>query len=358
MKDKHLDEYILAFRSIFRDKTQHPAIRRHARHLYICLALDLPTAVTSRNRLCSELSSSELTSCGPNVPLLFEDRLRAALDDFKNSGGDIAKASFTDLLEIVQSTIDTILWDDFPRSSLKGPFCNCHCNERNRSSFPNEWWLCRYLNLDTFEKHWLFPNMLGRPRNLKRARKTFYTEARIEEFRRDVQALRFDRPQLVDLGKPPARRGELKEQSIVFFVPLEEAPHRDQGVPSEERARHVASVMGLLDSFLSKSPKESDNDGIAVIHFKPDEVIDRFYRPTIVDAIHNPAFRPGPSGSKPGVFLHGWTRIQKFGELMADQPLQTEQLGRREIIMPSRREYLPSQRLQLDQILFFNPKGK
>lgn len=345
-----LDEYILMFRDLSSRSDLSEPLRAHARHLYICLALDLPSAIEARSKLLAEAQHKNLESCGPNVPSVFEAKLVERLEHFTSSSGPPEKI-FKTLFEIFSNLVAVFIDSGNPGFNPRDPFCRCDCNEQNRSFSQNGQLFCRYLDLDTFEKHLLFPGKAGPLTVTPNNRRYFYSHSRVSRLSSTPNIFGLQRDQQVLLGRPPTTINGSKTQSVVFLVPYEEAPHR-----TKPDASYIASQLGLPTSLKSASADARKNNGFAVLKFHPDKH-DPLYRPTILDAHEHQAFRPGPPdvSMDSNGFKHGWTRVFKSGELLTDNASIADELGCKEVIMPSRWERFPSEALELETVCFFEP---
>jgi len=342
-----LDEYVLAFRALSRCSELGPEMRDQARHLYIGLALDLPSAIEARHILLEEMQHRKLRDCGPNVPVAFEAKLRENVCSYSPEE-EPPESRLRNLLGLMRQTLCCFIEALNPGFEVRDPFCRCECNISNRSFGWTGNSFFRYIGVNIFEKHILFPGKAGGLPVCVNNRRFFYSRARIERLARTPSLFGLERDNRVLLGRPPDKIEDKTVQSIIFLVPSDCAPHNQN-----MDAIYIASRLGLTDHLTWKNPDERRNQGFAVLKFRPDTQ-DHLYRPTIVDALEHLAFRPGPTDNGDGeLFRHGWTRVFKVGELCGDEPVIADELGCPEVIMPSRSERFPSEALELDAVCFF-----
>lgn len=341
-----LDEYILAFRTLSRCPDLEPTLQAHARHLYICLALDLPSATQARQVLLEEAQHKKLRTCGPNVSEVFEAKLIEKLSTYP-LGAHPPEECLKELTQVLIDLKYTLIDVENPLFSIYDPFCRCACNHRNLSTANGEFFF-RYISLDVFENHILFPGKSGTIAVPIKNRRFFYSRERIERLTQAPSLFGLERDNRIPLGRPPEEIKGKKIQSIVFLVPADSAPHR-----KSNDAKFIASQLGLPDYLKWPQKDDRHNQGFAVLRFHPD-IHDPLYRPTIIDALEHLAFRPGPpdNGNAP-LFRHGWTRVFREGELKDDEATIEDELGCKEVIMPSRGERFPSEALELETVCFF-----
>jgi hypothetical protein len=342
-----LDEYVLTFKRLSRCRQLDPKLRALARHLYVCLALDLPSALDARQELLAEAQHKNLKACGPNVPELFEAKLREKLDTYSPPRdcppGILLKSFYQLLLDLVLSFLEAYN----PGFKIRDPFCLCDCNRRNLSS-SNDGPFYRYVDLNTLEKHLLFPGKAGTLPVTLQNRREFYSKARLSRLAQAPSLFGLERDHRVSLSKPPAVVNGRQIRAVTFLVPSDSAPHK-----SSTDATWIASQLGLPEYLKTQEGQERSNQGIAVLRFHP-AADDLLYRPTIIDALEHFAFRPGPPDDGGiNLFRYGWTRVFNLGELREDDAAITDELGCKEVITPGRSERLPSSALQLEAVCFF-----
>ncbi|MCP4702011.1 MAG: hypothetical protein GY862_34910 [Gammaproteobacteria bacterium] len=334
-----LDEYVLFFGKAGRE-LQGQDLKQAARHLYIGLGLDLPSAVVARDSVLKELTDDKLKDCGLNVPEHFEQKLVHRLNP-ESLPANVDNNTFDAMFQILREVIK-----EFADFHNKGkpeaePFCCIPYNQENASALPADMALCRYVSLDIFEKYMLFYKRKRPAGKALKNKRTFYTKARIDKFKNQPAIFTdTNRVNYVNLGRDGAP---------VFFTPHKDAPHHDIQISAEE----IASKMGLPGWLKWNKSTNKDNRGIMVLKFRPDSS-DCFYRPTILDALDHYAFRPGPADDGSD-FRYGYTRVCDPGELRWDDPKVTGEAGHKEVIMKNREERMPSDNLYLEHVFFFKP---
>ncbi len=351
-----LDEFVSFFGDLSRE-LNNIREKEWAKHLYIGLALDLDGVTTARSAMKKKSNPTfkAFEYCGPNVPPEFEKRLedklvRRKVPKKRNVAG------FNRMLDLLLEVVREFLEDHNKTQKEKEPLCCTPYNgPKNLSKLPEGMLLCRYISLKTFEDHMLVKGRRRRPRSTSvhaaRDKKEFYKKERVTRFKKNPAIFFLDKgqPVCVEFGRPITGIRGLSMRCPVFFTPLEEAPHRVTSAP--KNANHVAEQMGLPGNLKWDDYQAREQDGVVAMCFVPDSN-DRFFRPTILDALDHFAFRPGPAADDSG-FRYGLTRVCKMQSLCWEDPVLTDEEGRKEVIMKNRETLFPTDNFYPEEVLFF-----
>ncbi len=151
-----LDEFVLFFREFSLTKGKKQEVRESARHLYICLALDLPNVNGARTQLNEDMHGEHFQKCGWNVPREFERHLEFNLKKMAPPGEMTIKI-YNKLLNVLLDTIIYFLRHQSPENPKAKPICCISENQRNISTLKKDMtYLCRYITLDVFENYMWF----------------------------------------------------------------------------------------------------------------------------------------------------------------------------------------------------------
>jgi hypothetical protein len=195
---------------------------------------------------------------------------------------------------------------------------------------------------------------LFKPLKDKSERKEFYKKSRTREFNSNPRILTGqDPPDYVWMGRGkttlPGSRIEIRVP--VFFCTHDDAPHRSN--KSKTCAYHIAAKLGLPNWLKYEDTDTKKEDGIAILRYEPDR-LDRFFRPTILDALDHTAFRPGPPDSQANqMFRYGMTRAFEQNELCWENPTPSNRPGVKEVVMKNRQKEFPSNGLTLVDVVFY-----
>ncbi len=341
-----LDDFVLFFRDFSQNGT-HQEWKSRARSLYICLALDLSGCHQARVKLKEELTDDPYAGHGRNVPEELERHLEKALEPHSLPTRTTV-ANCRKLLGILVKTVMKFVKDRNVGSSnplLPAPFCCCAQNGRNQSKVGDKT-LSRYVELGVFEQWYLTPG-LGMPlHSIPKARRAMYSTHAIEQINgRTAEPVTFGSPTVSVEGR--------SMPAPAFFTPHKGAPHHKE--KGQASADVIAAEMGMSDYLRSSSGSKRELDGFAVLRFEPDRN-DAFFRPTILDALGHPPFRPGKYDDGKGErFRYGFTRKFKPGELRTDPARITERRGRKEVVTRVRKVLFPTDQFRLEDVRYFKP---
>ncbi len=339
-----LDDFVLYFRDYSR-KGSDEQWKARARHLYIGLALDLCGCHRARVQLHEDLTNNPYQGHGRNVPAELERHLKEELKPLALST-TVNAASCRKLVKILIKTVMSFV-DSHNRgrgNTIPDPYCCCANNGRNRSKVGKRS-LCRYVDLNTFEQHYLLPGLGMSLPSIPKARKAMYSDHAVEQIngRTPADTVAFGRSSVTSEGH--------SMPAPAFFTPYEQAPHRSE--KGRASADVIAGEMGLCAHLSGSSGRQYE--GLAVLRFEPDRN-DSFFRPTILDALDHPPFRPGAHDDGKGErFRFGFTRKFKPGELRSDPAQITERRGRKEVVTRVRKVLFPSDQFRFEGVRYFEP---